>query len=316
MRTLNAGELLKWVKLRPALSDAGRGNAWRTLRAAVPPAAFSPHLWVGGALVLGVILTAALAPMLAPSAPDLMQGALRLHTPSLAHPFGADQFGRDLFSRVLYGARVALWMSLAATLLGGLPGTVLGLWAGYHCGWGEHVLSRVMDAWLAFPGLLLAIILVARLGPSLTTTIIALGIMGIPWFYRLMRGAALSARSMAYVEAARALGASDSRILAHHILPNVATSLIVLGTLRLGTVLLAAGGLGFIGLGAQPPQAEWGALLAAGREYMGSAWWLTAFPGLALTLTVMGFNLLGDGLRDALSPTQRTTRITPPELRG
>ena len=192
-------------------------------------------------------------------------------------------------------------------MLSAVPGTALGLLAGYRRGWFEQVVARGMDAWLAFPGLLLAIVLVARLGPSLTATVVALGVVGIPWYYRLARTGTLSLRHAAYVEAAQASGATAARVLLRHILPNMTSSLVVLSTLRLGTVLLALGGLSFIGLGAQPPTPEWGALLAAGREYMDTAWWLAAFPGLALTLTVMGFNLLGDGLRDALALARDST---------
>jgi len=197
-----------------------------------------------------------------------------------------------------------------------LPGTSLGLLAGYRRGWLEQILSRFMDAWLAFPGLLLALVLVARMGPSLTATMIALGIVGIPSYYRLVRNGTLSARHALYVEAACSIGASNARILLRHILPNLASPIVVLTTLRLGTVLLAGGGLSFIGLGAQPPQPEWGALLAAGRGYMDTAWWLALFPGLAITVSVMGFNLLGDGLRDALAPDVRSFRRRPPSLRG
>lgn len=275
-----------------------------------------PHLLVGGGLVGLMVLAALLAPVLAPSPPDLVRPALRLQPPGPAHPFGTDPFGRDLFSRVLYGARIALQMSTLGALLAALPGTGLGLLAGYHRGWLEQVLSRVMDAWLAFPGLLLAIVLVARLGPSLTATVVALGIVGIPSYYRLVRNGTLSACHALYVEAARSIGASDARILLRHILPNLASSIIVLTTLRLGTVLLAAGGLSFIGLGAQPPQPEWGALLAVGRDYMDTAWWLAVFPGLAITAGVMGFNLLGDGLCDALAPDVRSSRRRPPAPRA
>jgi ABC-type dipeptide/oligopeptide/nickel transport system permease subunit len=207
-----------------------------------------------------------------------------------------------MFSRVLYGSRIALQMSLLSVLLAAVPGIWLGMLAGYHRGWGEQVLSRVMDAWLAFPGLLLAIVLVARMGPSLNTTVVALGVVGIPSFYRLARSGTISARHALYVEAARAVGVHHSRILLRHILPNLASPLIVLVTLRIGTMLLAAGGLSFIGLGAQPPLPEWGALLASGRDYLDSAWWLALVPGMAFTLSVMGFNLLGDGLRDVLAP--------------
>ncbi|NJN19020.1 MAG: ABC transporter permease, partial [Oscillochloris sp.] len=229
--------------------------------------------------------------------------AIRLQPPSPNHPFGTDtNSGRDMFSRVLYGARIALRISLLSVLLAAAPGIWLGLLAGYRRGWSEQILSRVMDAWLAFPGLLLAIVLVARMGPSLNTTVVALGIVGIPSFYRLARAGTISASATLYVEAARAAGVGPTRIMLRHILPNLASPLIVLLTMRMGTMLLAAGGLSFIGLGAQPPLPEWGALLAAGRDYLDSAWWLSAAPGLAFTLSVMGFNLLGDGLRDALAP--------------
>jgi len=270
-----------------------------------------PHLLVGAGLVGLMVLMALLAPVLAPSPPDLIQPDLRLQSPTLSHPFGTDPLGRDLFSRVLYGARIALQMSALAALLAALPGTELGLLAGYRQGWLEQILSRLMDAWLALPGMLLAIVLVARMGPSLTATAVALGIVGIPSYYRLVRNGTLSARHALYVEAARSIGASEVRILLRHILPNLASPIIVLTTLRLGMVLLAGGSLSFIGLGAQPPQPEWGALLAAGRDYMDTAWWLALFPGLAITAAVMGFNLLGDGLRDALAPDVQSFRRRP-----
>lgn len=260
------------------------------------------NLAVGGLLVGGLLLAALLGPALAPAPPDAIVPELRLSPPSLAHPFGTDQLGRDLLSRVLYGARTALQMAIPAVLLGAVPGIGLGLLAGYYGGLLDQLLSRAMDAWLAFPGLLLAVVLVARLGPSLTTTVIALGVVGIPGYYRLSRGGALSARHAPYIEAAYALGLRDRRIMLRHILPNLTSPLVVLITLRLGTVILAGGALSFIGLGAQPPTPEWGTLLAAGRDSMDRAWWLALFPGLAISCSVMGFNMLGDGLRDALAP--------------
>lgn len=259
------------------------------------------NLLVGGSLVGLLLLAAAFAPVLAPVPPDTIQPGLRLQAPSLAHPFGTDALGRDLLSRVLYGARTALSMIVPAVLLSAVPGVGLGLLAGYFRGWLDQVLSRVMDAWLSLPGLLLAVVLVARMGPSLTTTIIALGIVGIPGYYRMVRNGTLSACQAQYVEAAHALGLGHGRILLRHILPNLASPIIVLVTLRLGTVLLAGGGLSFIGLGVQPPTPEWGALLAAGRDTMDLAWWVALFPGLAITASVVGFNLLGDGLRDVLA---------------
>ncbi|MGQ9928277.1 MAG: ABC transporter permease [Chloroflexaceae bacterium] len=267
--------------------------------------ALRPNVVVGAVLVGILVLASVLAPLLAPYPPDQIQPALRLRPPSFEHPFGTDAFGRDLYSRVLHGARIALRISLLSVLLAAAPGIWLGLLAGYHRGWGDQLLSRVMEIWLAFPGLLLAIVLVARLGPSLDTTVIALGVIGLPSFYRLARNGTISARHALYVEAAQALGIGQSRILLRHILPNLASPLIVLATLRMGTMLLAAGGLSFIGLGAQPPLPEWGALLASGRDYLDTAWWLAFFPGLAFTLSVTGFNLLGDGLRDLLAPETR-----------
>ncbi|MCS6883131.1 MAG: ABC transporter permease [Oscillochloridaceae bacterium] len=270
--------------------------------------ALRPNVVVGAVLVGMLTLAAVLAPLLAPYPPDQIQPALRLRPPSFEHPFGTDAFGRDLYSRVLYGARIALRVSLLSVVLAAAPGIWLGLLAGYHGRWSDQILSRVMEIWLAFPGLLLAIVLMARLGPSLDTTVIALGVIGLPSFYRLARSGTMSARQALYVEAARALGIGHTRILWRHILPNLASPLIVLITLRMGTMLLAAGGLSFIGLGAQPPTPEWGALLASGRDHLDTAWWLAFFPGLAFTLSVTGFNLLGDGLRDLLAPeTQGAT---------
>jgi peptide/nickel transport system permease protein len=275
-----------------------------------PPRRFRlrPNLLLGSVLVSLLVLSALFAPLLTPYEPDAITPAIRLEPPSLEHPLGTDKYGRDMFSRVLYGSRIALRVSLLSVLLAAIPGIWLGLMAGYWRGWGEQILSRVMDAWLAFPGLLLAIVLVARLGPSLNTTVVALGIIGIPSFYRMARVGSISTSAMLYVESARAAGVGSMRIILRHMLPNLASPLIVLLTIRLGTMLLAAGGLSFIGLGAQPPLPEWGALLADGRDYLDSAWWLAAAPGMAFTVSVMGFNLLGDGLRDSLAPEMASPR--------
>ena len=247
-----------------------------------------------------------LAPLLAPYPADLMVPADRLQAPGLAHPFGTDGLGRDLFSRVVFGARLAVQMAVLAVGMSAAAGLVLGSLAGYHGGRLDYLLARVVDAWLSLPGVLVAIVVVARLGPSLNNLILALGFMGVPAFFRLVRGMTLSARRALYVEAARLTGASDGRVMWRHILPNIASPLIVQTTLRLGIVLLTGGSLSFVGLGAQPPTPEWGALLASGRGSMDTAWWLAVFPGLAITVTVLGFNLLGDGLRDALDPHQQS----------
>jgi ABC-type dipeptide/oligopeptide/nickel transport system permease subunit len=200
-------------------------------------------------------------------------------------------------------------MALVGSSIAAGLGITLGLLAGYYGKGLDQVLSRIMEVWLAFPSLLLAVIIVARLGPSLRNAILALGIVGAPSFYRLTRGVTLSVRGTSYVEAARALGARDRRILLRHILPNIAPPLVVLLTMRMGTLVLAGGGLSFIGLGAQPPHPEWGALLATGRDYMDLAPWLAVYPGLCITLTVVGFNLLGDGLRELLDPRLRKAEV-------
>lgn len=266
---------------------------------------FTPSLWIGGAIMVLLLFTALLAPVLAQHPPDLIVGEARLQPPSTAHPFGTDALGRDVFSRVVHGARIAVGMAALGVGIAGAIGITFGLLAGYYGNWWDQVLSRVMEIWLAFPSLLLAIIIVARLGPSLRNAVVALGIVGAPAFFRLTRGSALSARQSAYVEAARSVGAGDRRVLLRHILPNIASSLVVLGTMRLGVLVLAGGALSFIGLGAQPPQPEWGALLADGRDYMDTALWLAVFPGLCITLTVAGFNLFGDGLRDIMDPRRK-----------
>ncbi len=292
-----------------ALRQNVRRSAWRW------PAIVSPQLIIGSALLALLIIAAIFAPILAISPPDEIEPVQRLLPPSPEHPFGTDQLGRDLFSRVIYGSRLALQMSVLSVALSAIPGIVLGLIAGYYRNWINIALTMVMDAWLSFPGLLLAIVLVARMGPSLGTTVIALGIVGVPAFYRLVRNSTMSARHALYIEAAYSMGFSEARILFRHVLPNLASPIIVLTTLRLGAMLLAGGGLSFIGLGAQPPDPEWGALLAAGRDSMGRAWWLATFPGLAIALSVLGFNLMGDGLRDALAPDQKSRRSHKPKVR-
>ncbi len=270
-------------------------------------ARYSPSLLAGAFLVALFLLSAALAPLLAGYPPNQVGAGVSLAPPMPAHPFGTDLLGRDMFSRVLYGARTALLMAgLSVGLAAGL-GIVAGLAAGYYGGGIDQVLSRLMEVWMAFPGLLLALIIVARLGPSLENAAIALGIVTAPGFYRLTRSATLCAKHTGYVEAALSVGAPDRRIIVRHILPTIAPSLIVLLTMRLGLMILAAGSLSFVGLGAQPPQAEWGALLANARDYIDQAPWLALYPGLAVTATVVGLNLLGDGLRDLLTPRSTHT---------
>lgn len=290
-------------EMRAAGAGAGPGGL---VRPESPPQLrgrrLGASLWIGGALVLVWLLVAAIGPALAPYPYDAVNGATRLEAPGAAHPFGTDALGRDQLSRVLVGARIALQMAALGVAISAAAGISLGLLAGYWGGWVDQLLSRAIDVWLAFPSLLLALLIVARLGPSLENTVLALGVVGVPTFYRLARSGALCARQADFVTAARSVGASDIRILARHVLPEVAPSLLVMASMRLGMLILAGGGLSFIGLGAQPPEPEWGALLAMGRDYLGMAPWLAVYPGLCITLTVVGLNLLGDGLRDWLDP--------------
>lgn len=262
----------------------------------------TPSLKIGGLLV-GLFLAAALlAPLLAPYPPNEVGAGISFEPPGRFHPLGTDQLGRDMLSRVLYGARAALVLGSVGLVVAAGLGITLGLAAGYYGGWVERSLARLVEVWLAFPGLLLAVVVVARLGPSLTNAALALGIASAPGFFRLARAEALCQNAGMHVEAAHALGASDLRVIVRHVLPNIASSLLVLVTMRAGALILAGGGLSFVGLGAQPPAAEWGALLAAGREHMNTAPWLALYPGICITLTVAGLNLLGDGLRDWFDP--------------
>lgn len=287
---------------RPLARPWSMAQRFAKREAAVRRRRVSPSLAIGALLTLAMLIAALTAPWLAPYAPDQVMTGERLAPPSLAHPFGVDMLGRDMLSRVWHGARLAVYMVIVSLTIATMCGISLGLLAGYYGGWTDQLLSRAMDVWLAFPGLLLAVVVVARLGPTLDNAMLALGLMSAPGFYRLTRTLTLSARRTAYVEAARAMGVSDVAIMLRHILPNISSSLIVLATSRAGMLILAGGSLSFVGLGAQPPQPEWGALLATGRNYLDSAPWLAIYPGLCLTLAVIGLNLLGDGLRDALDP--------------
>lgn len=261
-----------------------------------------PLCIIGAILVALLIALALFGPWIAPNDPILVKTADRFMSPGSQYFFGTDEFGRDIFSRILYGARIAVQVGIVSVIVAFVGGISLGLISGYYGGWIDTVLSRLLEIWLSFPDILFVIAVVAILGPSLNTVILALGFLSIPAYARIVRGSVLSARQETYVEAARSVGVGNGRIMARHILPNVVAPLIILSSMRFGSALLTGAGLSFIGLGAQPPQPEWGAILAGGRMYMYQAPWITVFPGLAIAIFVLGVNMLGDGLRDVLDP--------------
>ena len=262
----------------------------------------------GAAIVVGLVVVAILAPLLAPFDPIAQDLYIRLLPPSWEHPMGTDDFGRDILSRVIYGSRISLRIGLICISIALTGGTTLGLIAGYCGGLADTLIMRLVDIMLAFPAILLAIAIVAVIGPGIDNVMIAVSIVFVPQFARLVRGQVLLLRELAYVEAARALGSSDTRIVLLSILPNCVAPLIVQISLSLATAILDAAGLSFLGLGAQPPTPEWGAMLNGGRELLLKAPWVMAFPGLAIFLVALGLNLFGDGLRDALDPRRLTVK--------
>ena len=264
----------------------------------------NPPALLGLALILSLILVALLAPLLAPVPPDHQDLRARLEPPSPAHPFGTDEFGRSMLSRTLYGARVSLFTGLAPVALAATVGTLIGLVAGFYRGRVDAVLMRLMDVLLAFPSLLLALAVVGALGPGLVNAVLAIAVVGVPQYARVVRSVVLSAREEDFVQAARALGVGDTRLLFRHILPVAVGPLAVQATLGIGFAILSMAGLSFLGLGVQPPTPDWGEMLARGRRYLPEATWLLLFPGAAISLTVLAFNLFGDGLRDAFDPRE------------
>jgi peptide/nickel transport system permease protein len=256
----------------------------------------------GAAVVAAFLLSALVAPHVARYDPTEPHFDSRLRPPAGPFLLGTDSFGRDIVSRLLYGGRTSLSVGVISVVLSFLLGLPLGVAAGYYGGHVDDLIMRTIDVWLAFPGLLLAIGIVGVLGPSLRNVMVAIGIAGVPGVARLVRGSVLSIKQEAYIEVARAVGGRDGHIIRAHVLPNVLAPAVVLLTLRLGTAILTGVGLSFLGLGVQPPAAEWGAMVAEGRAYLQQAWWVSTIPGIAIFLSVMGFNLLGDGLRDALDP--------------
>ncbi len=268
-----------------------------------------PLALVGSIIVAGLLTASLLAPILAPHDPVEQRLYERLQAPSVANPMGTDEFGRDILSRVIYGARISMRIGLICIAIAVGIGAPLGLIAGYFGGLAETLIMRLVDVMLAFPSILLAIAIVAIIGPGIDKVMVAVSIVLVPQFARLVRASTLSVREMTHVEAARALGATDARIVVFSVLPNCLGPLIVQTSLSLATAILDAAGLSFLGLGAQPPTPEWGAMLSSGRELLLTAPWVMTFPGLAIFLVALGFNLVGDGLRDALDPKRMTVRI-------
>ena len=283
---------------RPELS---RGRVrWRTFRAA-----FSGAGAVGGVIVLLVTLAAVFAPWVAPYDPVLLDPPARLLGPTAEHWLGTDQYGRDTLSRIVYGGRASLSVAAASTLFALLVGGTLGVLAAFYRGWVDGLIMRITDVLLSFPAILLAIALLAFLGPGFVNLVLAIGLVYVGPFARVARGAVLTVREELFVEASRSLGSRDWRVLLRAVLPAAAAPIIVEVTLRLAYGILAEASLSFLGLGTQPPAASWGLMVAEGRRFLSLSPWATVAPGLAIMLAVLGFNLFGDSLRDALDPRTR-----------
>jgi peptide/nickel transport system permease protein len=280
---------------------AGRSlasDAWRRLQ-------HSKSALIGGGLLLAIVVGALLAPLISPYDPIKTSQRTSLEAPNAAHPMGTDRFGRDVLTRVLWGGRLSLPVGFVSVVIAAVIGVALGLLAGFYGGTLDAVIMRCVDLLLAFPGILLALAIVAILGASLLNLMIAVGIASIPDYVRITRGTVLSIKEREFVLAARTVGARDTALLLRHILPNVLAPLIVLATLGMASAIITGSALSFLGLGIKPPMPEWGNMLSEGREFLQRAWWVAFFPGLAIMLTVFAINLLGDGLRDALDPRMK-----------
>ena len=264
----------------------------------------NPMAMIGLAIIVFILLLALFASLIAPDSPTAQNLAIRLTAPSADHWFGVDELGRDIYTRIVHGSRITLKIVLLVSLISAPIGLVVGTVAGYFGGWTDTVLMRVTDVFLSFPGLVLALAFVAALGPGIENAIIAVSLTAWPPIARLARAETLTIRSADYISAVRIQGAPDWLIILRHIAPMCMPSVIVRITLNMAGIILTAAGLGFLGLGAQPPSPEWGAILSSGRIYMFESWWITAMPGIAILITSLGFNLFGDGLRDVLDPRE------------
>ncbi len=294
----------------PTATDAGVRSAQRPprprWRETLGLLARNPTAAVAAVVLLLIVLAALFDETLAPAGPNEISVDDRLQAPSWEHPFGTDDLGRDILSRVVLGAGVSLRVGFLAVAFALAVGALIGLLAGFYGGWVDDVLMRLMDVLFAFPAVLLAIAVLAVRGPGAGNTALAIGIVYVPVFARVTRASVLGVREEVYVRASRSVGASDLRLLTRHVLPNAAPPIIVQTSISLAFAVLAEAALSFLGLGTQPPNPSWGLMLAEGRGFIDIAWWLAFFPGMAIFLTVLCFNLLGDGLRDVLDPRQRT----------
>lgn len=278
----------------------GRRRWWQAL--------LRQKLALTGALIVGFfLLIAVIGPFVAPYGPTEQIPTARLQPPSMAHPFGSDEFGRDVLSRLLYGARISFQVGIIAVGISALIGIVLGMIAGYFGGWLDSLISLFMDVLFAFPTILLAIALMTMLGNSIGNVMIAIGVVNAPTFMRVVRGSVLSVRDATYIESAVSAGASATTILRRHVFPNITAPLIVHASLNFATAVLSEASLAYLGLGNKPPSPSWGSMVSASYGFLQLAPWAALFPGLAIGLTVLGFNLLGDGLRDALDPRLRSS---------
>ncbi|EST54441.1 diguanylate cyclase [Brevibacillus panacihumi W25] len=260
---------------------------------------------VGFWMVVFCVAVALLAPWVAPYDPIEQNMQIMLEGPSLNHPFGTDEFGRDILSRIIHGTQISLMTGIVGVLIAVILGVALGTISGYFGGLADTLIMRIMDIFMAFPSFLLALAIVSVLGPGMINVMIAIGIFSVPTFARLSRSSVISIKDKEYIEAVKAMGGSHLHIIIKHVIPNSIAPIIVLSSMRIATAIITAAGLSFLGMGAQPPTPEWGAMLSTGREYLRVAPHVSTMPGLAIMFLVLGFNMLGDGLRDALDPKMK-----------
>jgi peptide/nickel transport system permease protein len=265
----------------------------------------NPGSLAGAAILLLLILGAVLAPYITHHNPTILAPSERLQAPNAEHWFGTDAFGRDIYTRVVYGSRISLRIGIISVAIASLMGVTMGLLAGYYGDLADTLIMRLVDVMLAFPGIMMALVIIAILGPSLVNVMVAVGISAAPTYARVTRGSVLQTKEEIFIEAARVSGCRTSRILLRHILPNILGPIIVVATLGVAGAIISGAALSFLGLGAKPPTPEWGLMLSDGRNYLRHAPWITTFPGLAIMVTVLSINLLGDGLRDALDPRMK-----------